>query len=74
MLVLGGVLKLFADLCMFVAPLLIDDIVQYVQIKASESDSIRSVGEVCIPYIHFNIVSKLFTLFQEHALLCKNEK
>lgn len=43
MLLLGGVLKLFADLCMYLSPMLIDDIVQYVQKKLEVNEKSHNI-------------------------------
>ena len=47
MIMLGGFFKLLADLFMYVGPMLIDDIVQFVQIEASESEHNTTVPQVC---------------------------
>ena len=47
MIMLGGFFKLLADLFMYVGPMLIDDIVQFVQTEAYESEHNSTVPQVC---------------------------
>ena len=47
MLMLGGFFKVLADLFMYVGPMLIDDIVQFVQIQTSEYEYNNTLPQVC---------------------------
>ena len=47
MLILGGFFKVLADLFMYVGPMLIDDIVQFVQIEATENKHNNTIPQVC---------------------------
>ena len=47
MIMLGGFFKLLADRFMYVGPMLIDDIVQFVQTEASGSEHNSTVPQVC---------------------------
>ena len=60
MLLLGGVLKLFADLCMYLSPVLIDDIVQYVQkeLEVNENGHNVTLSQVLI-FIFDHLIGNL---------------